>query len=204
MGIVLTLLRKMFASENEICNHNSVDNNSCMCCSNNDRQELSEMEEYSEDTNEMIIQNGFFLSTHKIISNYYKHKNVGYFRCDIDGVFIKVSDNISTFIGLPKEENLQSISWVRYLPEDNYQEYTEWTKRAQSEQPYVHKLHFKYNNSISGYHTVHYYVIVEFHPCYNSNKKYIGLRGIMVNVPKLVWELFDEKDFEGNNNTHSH
>lgn len=128
-----------------------------------------------------------FLSNHPITKSFYINKNIGHFTTDTNGVPTYVSDNMIRFIGLPRDQILQSISWVKNIAIDNYHEYTEWAKHAKEKRPYVKRMHF----TLDGKHN---YIIAEFHPIFDE-VNYVGVHGVFLKVSKHTWQAFNEKDF---------
>jgi hypothetical protein len=94
------------------------------------------------------------------------------------------------FIGLKRRKNLQTINWVAHIPDNNYIEYTKWVHNAKKKLHYVKRMHFKYEKNGK---YVHRYVLVESCPVFNENGDYLGLRGVFLNLPKNIWEAFNDE-----------
>lgn len=140
---------------------------------------------------ELIVgANNTFLSKHRITKQFYINKNIGHFTADTNGVPTYASDNVVKFIGMPRDQILQSISWVKNIT-NNYYKYTSWAKAVKDRKACVKKALFKFDNK-------HHYIIVEFHPIFDDTN-YVGVHGIFLNVPKHIWQVFNEEDFPNHN-----
>jgi hypothetical protein len=181
------------------CNQNKLRIGGVFCCvsrnvSSNSTQEnkacevkenFSSSDEFKDELT--VNSDDTFLRKHRITQAFYINKNIGYFTTDTKGVFTYVSDNVVKFIGMPREDILQSISWVKNV-EDNYSAYNKWTSKIEDKTMCVGKMHFTFNKK-------NYFIIFEFWPVL-CGMNYVGVSGIFLNVEKYAWKIFDETDFK--------
>jgi len=199
MGGLWSIISSLLGSGLTFCKKINISKNKCVCCSNTD-EEFS-MQKNTEDmpTNNYILFDNYYLSNHYVTKQYYTKNNVAYFTTDTNGVAINVTDNMEEFIGISKEQNLQSISWVSNIASDNYETYKSWLNKAKMQKSYVKKMHFRFKitDANKKYSMTDRYVIVEAHPYYDKDDdSYLGLKGIVLNLPNNIWNMFNEDDFE--------
>ena len=200
MGGVWSLVSSFFGSGVALCDRISVKKNKCICCSSGSK-ELSFLSDVknTEDvpTSDHILSDDYYLATHYITRQYYTTQNVAYFSTDPNGIAINGSDNMGNFIGLQKEQNLQSMAWTSSMV-NNYEIYGSMLNKAKLKKSYIKKIHFKFvpkgsKNKLE----VNKYVIIELHPYYDKDDgRYMGLKGILLNLPYNIWNIFNENYFE--------
>jgi len=191
MGEIISTLVKFLCSGLSLCNSNNI-NVWSKCCGHEDKDEDIKSDDIddNEESDVVFLDERYYVFHNKILKRYYVPSRIAYFKCDVNGVATQCGDNMEDFVGISREKNLQSISWVANIAEDNYEEYDKWSKSAKEKTHYVKRMHFKYKR---GNEIVHRYVVVESIPIFNENKEYEGLRGVVLNLPRKIWNAFDDK-----------
>ncbi len=180
------------------CNQNKTRIDGIFCCVrntslNSEFKEVSnkiDMKSSGSSSNEFkddltVNSEETFLSKNNASRKFYINKNIGYFTTDVRGVFTYVSDKVVKFIGLPRDEILQSISWVSHI-KNNYDIYNKWLSNIEKITTCIGKMEFEYGKK-------HYYILYEIWPIIHDNKC-VGFTGIFLNVDQRVWVTFDESD----------
>lgn len=204
MGGLWSIISSFMSGGLNICHTVTVNSSNCFCCTDNIEPSHTEKKDMELMAPNFMLLDDYFLAKHPVTQQYYIKENVAYFTTDANGVATSSSDNMEEFIGLSKEENLQSIAWVANVASNSYEIFSEWKNKAKSRQPCILKIHFRYTPKGTR-KKVDRFTVVESRPMFDKEDgSYLGLKGIVLNLPQNIWSIFNERDFSGSDSSNSH
>ena len=133
------------------------------------------------------------LSTDDITNKYYSDpNNIAHYVNDSNGYVINVDENCCYFTGLQRDDIISpsGFGWVsKIYREDSEFTLDQWKKSVSERILFLEKYRFVHpDNAIV-------YIIAEGYPRFSKNKDFLGMEGILLNVPEPVWTKFDPDQY---------